>query len=62
MSDSAYVARVGIIPTIPYCCSFATLIGLYIRTKLELDLALIKFKLNHYLVEGSHQTDAEITK
>jgi hypothetical protein len=55
------VARVGIVPTIPHC-SLATLIGLCIRTKLERELPPKKFKLDLYLVEGSHQTDAEITK
>lgn len=56
-----YVARVGIVHTIPHC-SLTTLIELCNRTKLEQKLPPKKFKLNLYLVEGSHQSDAKITK
>ncbi len=60
-STSSYLVKVGVVPTVPHC-SLATLIGLCLRTKLERQLPPARFKVDLYLVEGTHQTEAEITK
>jgi len=52
---------VTFVPTVPHC-SLATLIGLCIRTKLEQDLPVGKFKIDLSIKEGSHSTAEEITK
>ena len=51
------VIRVEFNPTVPHC-SLATLIGLCIRVKLERHLVAL-FKLNIYIKEGAHSTEAE---
>lgn len=55
------VVRIGLVPTVPHC-SLATLIGLCVRTKLERELPREQFKVDLYLVPGSHQSAEEITK
>lgn len=60
-TKSSFVVRVGIVPTIPHC-SLATLIGLCLRVKLERELPPKRFKVDLYLLEGTHQADEEVTK
>jgi hypothetical protein len=55
------LARIGFVPTVPHC-HLATLIGLCMRTKLERSLPTDKFKLELYIVPGSHNSVEEITK
>jgi metal-sulfur cluster biosynthetic enzyme len=56
-----YTIKICIVPTVPHC-SLATLIGLCIRTKLERELPVGKFKIDLTIKEGSHSTAEEITK
>ncbi len=60
-SCSFLEVRVGFVPTVPHC-SLATLIGLCLRTRLERSLPREEFKVDLYVVPGSHHTDQEITK
>ncbi|KAL5004673.1 hypothetical protein ScPMuIL_018129 [Solemya velum] len=55
-----YYIRIDFVPTIPHC-SLASLIGLSIRTKLNLNLPE-KHKLDIFIKEGTHVTADEINK
>ena len=57
-SDKKLQAKIGFVPTVPHC-TLATLIGLCLRSKLQLPQ---KIKVDLYIVPGSHESWKEISK
>ncbi|KAG4081648.1 DUF59-domain-containing protein [Neocallimastix lanati (nom. inval.)] len=60
VEDSNNYISVTFYPTIPHC-SMATLIGLCIRVRLLRSLPS-RFKIDIFVAEGTHQTDAAVNK
>ncbi|ORX51784.1 DUF59-domain-containing protein [Piromyces finnis] len=60
VEDSNNYVSVTFFPTIPHC-SMATLIGLCIRVRLLRSLPS-RFKIDIFVAEGTHQSDAAVNK
>nr|XP_056721898.1 cytosolic iron-sulfur assembly component 2A [Euleptes europaea] len=60
VGEDEFLVTVRFTPTVPHC-SLATLIGLCLRIKLQRCLPF-KHKLEIYISEGMHSTEADINK
>ena len=61
VNKDKFVANIEFVPTVAHC-HLATLIGLCIRTKLERCLVPGQVKIDIFVKEGTHNTEADINK